>query len=167
VIGSPFERAVLKDGDVIADYCAGIGRADVSDLPRPAPQNESLDQRTIEYLRMLNPSIPRFLGRRPNPARQGLVEAMEKLSDGPKVRLSHPEAVRFLAMFDESNAAVARTYLGREDGVLFVEKPGMVGEKRPALTLEQAMEISGKLWNHTATARIGQAKRPKRARPAT
>jgi hypothetical protein len=152
----PFELGQLKDGDALDDFMALLGFGDLSAFTRPGVRNQSLDAHTVEFLRRINPLVPRWIDGRPNPARAGLVEYLEEISSGPKLRLSRQQAETFLETFRQSNADVARTYLGRGDGRLFHRAPGDDGGVDPSLSIDQAMEISGKIWNHLTSVELAR-----------
>jgi len=151
-----FEPQQLKNSDVLDDFMSIIGFEGLQAFTRPGVRNQSLDAHTVEFLRSINPSVPRWIDGRPNPARAGLVEFLEEISSGPKLRLARQQAAKFLETFQPSNAEVARTYLGREDGVLFRRSPGDDGGVDPSLSAEQAVEISGKIWNHLMAAELAR-----------
>ncbi len=148
IIVRPYERCQLKDGDVVADFMQILGVDDLSPYERPAVVNQSLDIHTIEFLRQMNPHIPRFVGDGANKLRDGLAEALEEISVGPKPKLPPEGAQSFLEKFARGNSIVAREYMGRADGVLFKEGAGSGEPSLPTLTVEQAAEIAAKLWVH-------------------
>ena len=56
-------------------------------------------------------------------------------------------AAAFLDKYAASNAAVARKYLTRENGILFTEPPPHNRPERlPSLDIDKAIEIAAKLW---------------------
>lgn len=145
IIVRVFERGQMVAADAVRDFLSVVGCADfpVADVPRT---NESLDARTMEFLRRLNKYFPRFIDGRMNKQRSALVAALEQISDGPSLRMDRDAAVRFLAQYEEGNARVAREYLGRTDGQLFLDRPSGEAEHPPNLSLDDAIEISSKLW---------------------
>lgn len=152
IIVRVFERFQLKDGDVISDFLDVVGVRDNADLARPPRQNESLDVNTVRYLRLLNPHVPRFIDGAVNRRRPVLIAALEAISDGPKVSLSSEDANAFLALFAEGNADIARRYLHRADGRLFLEPVAEAKAVQPDLDLAMATAISARLFNHLLKA---------------
>lgn len=145
IIVRVFERGQLVDGDAVRDFVSIIGCADfpVADVPRT---NESLDARSMEFLRRLNTYFPRFIEGKINKERSALVAALEQISDGRPLRMGREAANRFLTRYEECNARVAREYLRRADGRLFLDKVSDEPEQSPHLSVDDSMEISAKLW---------------------
>lgn len=159
LIVRPYERRQLKDADVVADYMHIVGLGDLHGGTMPKEQNQSLDVATIEYLRLLNIHFPRWAatGAGRNIAREGLAEAIEAISDGRKPRLGGAEAAAFMSNFAEDNALVAREFLGREDGRLFLGDPAeTAGAPIEELTIERSLEITARLWRHMSAQRANQ-----------
>lgn len=140
-----FERSQLKDGDVIADFFEALNIEVPAGLDRPARQNESLDINTVQYLRMLNRHMPRFIDGAVNKRRPRLIAELEAISDGARPRLAVEEAQRFMDLFEVGNAEVARRFLGRADGRLFLDPLIAEDAARPQLDLDRAMEITARL----------------------
>lgn len=146
LIVRPFARSGFVGGDLLSDFLSIVGVTDIGGCMPVDHKNPSLDARTVEYLRLLNPDLPRWTEKGANPVRTAFVQQLEAISDGPRLRLSSDESRRLMARFVESNAEVARRYLGRDDGVLF-ESPGDDAPGvPPALTTDQAAEIGLRLW---------------------
>lgn len=157
IIVRVFERGQMIGGDLLKDFMSVIGFADVP-IVETVRKNESLDARTLEFLRRLNPWYPRFVQGRLNKDRRALVSAMEQLSEGPSLRMGRTAAVEFLTQYEDCNRTVAQEYLGRADGKLFLDDPKDESEAPPSLTLDDAMELSAKLW-----AMANTVKQPARA----
>lgn len=145
IVARPFEKSALRNGDAIDDFMSIVGIDDIDEFERPPPRNPSLDAYTIEFLRRLNPSVPRWVNGGEDMARLRLVQAIESVSDGPKLRMSHENAERFLSLFAESNAAVARDYLGRKR--LFEEEVGQAEGMEPTLPIEAARRIASTVFS--------------------
>jgi hypothetical protein len=141
-----FERRQWVRGDLIWDFLSAVGCEEGPDLGKSVHKNESLDARSLEYLRRLNPWYPRFVDGRLNPRRQALVAAMQRIAEGPSLRMDRDLAEKFLDRYREGNARIAREYLGRSDGRLFLDMPSDEPAPAPALSIDDAMEISAKLW---------------------
>jgi len=151
VVCRKFERASLKDGDVVADFLEVAGIEAGPQFEQPEEVNEALDAETLEFLRLLNKHVPRFNGKKLNPLRDNLVPLLSKASRGALLTLDQAELARFMAQFDESNAKVARDWFGGvlsgSDNPLFAPR----SDKRErvsaaALTPERAVELCAMLW---------------------
>lgn len=84
-----YDRDLLKNGDVIDDFCDACG-IDMTGLQKPPRVNESLSAPGAECLRILNGMVPEL---RPdgssNPLRSELLEAVQALSaDMPRLQLN-------------------------------------------------------------------------------
>lgn len=145
IIVRPFERSQMVGGDLIKDFLTAIGFGDFP-IEGAVNKNESLDARSLEFLRRLNKWYPRFVDGRLNTHRRALVLAMEKLSTGPSIRMERESAIEFLKQYEECNRTVAREYLGRPDGKLFLDIPKDEAEQQPSLSIDEVIEISAKLW---------------------
>lgn len=156
IVVRPFERQQLTEGDVVRDFVSVVGIDPAAEYQVPPRQNLSLDRYTVEFLRRLNPHIPRYVDGAPNRAREGLAEVLETISDGPKLALPRATAEAFLRKFEECNAKVAREYLGRGDGVLFRDKPADLEDDGSELDEDKSMAITAKLWCRLR----GQAAKP-------
>jgi hypothetical protein len=146
IVVRPFEQSALRNGDAINDFMSIIGIDDLCGFQRPPPRNPSLDAYAIEFLRRLNPSVPRWGDGGEDMSRLRLVRAIEAISDGPKLRMSRDNAERFLSLFAESNALVARDYLGRKE--LFEEEIAHAEGMEPALPVEAARRIANAVFSN-------------------
>jgi hypothetical protein len=148
----PFERSALKNGDAVDDFMFLLGLNDLSGFQRPPIRNESLDAYTVEFLRRVNRFVPRKSLGKENRVRMRLIQALEALSDGPKLQMTRANAERFLQHFEESNRTVARTYLGQD--VLFREPVAEAAGMEPTLPLDVAQRIGGALLADTILPRM-------------
>lgn len=111
----PYERNAFKSRDLLADFFDTLGIDLPSDLTEPSEEgsNPSLTRPQVEIIKALNDlGVAEALGKRltrPHPLFSGLDKSF--LSTGARLAL--------LEEFAESNAQVARRFLGREDGRLF------------------------------------------------
>lgn len=110
------EPDVLKNGDLIEDFCNVIG-VDSTGLVRPDPQNESLSAVAAEFLRRLNGRAPWLttsrLGRR---VRGALLRRLMRRSEGfPRHKLSQAQLDRIRAANAHSNAQLCRRYFPERD----------------------------------------------------
>ncbi len=144
VVARPFQPADWPDADVLADFARSVRLGDVSGFQRPAEVvNASLDAEALEFLRRLNRHLPRFVDGAPNRDRDGVVQALERWSTGPKLRLAPDVAARYLAAYADQNRRVAREYLDPPRDHLFDLDFGSAEAVGPAeLTLDRAMEMA-------------------------
>lgn len=140
-----FQREALVGGDVISDFLSVLGLAEDAEFVRPAELNKRLDADGLRFLRAFNRLVPPARGEVVDPLRGEIGRLLEDVSAGPKLEM--PAAVmRGIAdLFAPANAAVARKYLGRKDGVLFKPVTYPDGEGTPALTAAGAREIAARL----------------------
>ena len=142
-----FEPRQLYEGDLLADFSFAIGFEQHKLLQRPPNQNQSLDIRSLEFLRRFNMHVPVLVDGQPNASRGPIVEAITAASTSERLMPTAEAATAFLEKFAASNAEVARKYLKRADGVLFMDR--VSAERRalgPSLEVDQAIEIAAKLW---------------------
>jgi len=134
-----FERDSFVDGSLFQDFLDAAGvdvRAD--DLEQVEPRNESLDAEAVEFLRLLN--IHRVetegaeVGRIDN---RKLIAPLSAGSTGPTLTLPEGMVGDFMALWEDSNRAVAREFLGDESGQLFRS-----GRKTRNTTAEQVLDPS-------------------------
>ncbi len=117
-----FERSGFAGGTLEQDFLSAAGvPARAADLA-PAPvRNESLDAESVEFLRLLN------LHRVEQGAPVGVVDNRREVrllapaSSGPTLTLPEPVLDRFMARWQDANAAVARRYFGDLGDDLFTE----------------------------------------------
>ena len=122
----PFERDRFVNGSLYQDFVEAAGLDVPTDGLEPSlPSNESLDAESVEFLRLLNIYRKQHEGR----ARgvrgdrlDGPVDVLARLAEhgtGPTLTLPERELDEFMAQWELSNRAVAREFLGDEDGELF------------------------------------------------
>jgi len=145
-----YDRAALKDGDVVADFLQVLGMDYQKDYRRPERVNESLDVNALEFLRLFNQSIPRFKNEKPNVSRGNIVKLLQAASDGPAPALPDEELAHFMRHFRESNTRVALEYFGtlQADGdPLFgpLKSKGNSAQVQP-ISPEKAVKIAAALW---------------------
>lgn len=150
-----YERSQLAGGDIVSDFLrrCGIERGLLWEPAwNQASQNEGLPRDLLEFKRVLN-TIPR-----PKYEERALVEAFRRVAGDMRGRendsvplLSNNVRRQILQQYADGNAAVAREYLGREDGALFLEAwPQMADSdsQYPGLSTETAIEIELRLERH-------------------
>lgn len=158
VIVRLFEREAMVDGELYADFFSVVGFEQHGELRRPPDLNRSLDIHTLEFLRRFNAHIPFLAEHGANPDRGALGAILDRISTGERMRPDPTQAAAFLDRFAQSNAAVARKYLNRADGVLFAAKPSQDGARAPSLDTDTAVAIAAALWRwQQARARHLQA----------
>jgi hypothetical protein len=150
LIVCPYEKQQFHGPNIFSDffYRAFHVELDVSRCKIPASNpNPRLNRDALEFKRLINSccdveQAAPFLG--------GLLSYSGKFSPGTaapfnKRSLLSPEQEREICLqFEESNAQVARQYLGREDGRLFYEPLPALDtswESYPGLTREKVEEI--------------------------
>lgn len=161
VFGTPairvgvYERDQLAGGDVVSDFLGrcGIDRARLSEPAwNEVSRNEGLPRDLLEFKRILN-AIPR-----PKYEERVLVETLRHVArdmggrtGGDAPLLPNGVRRRVLLQYADGNAAVARRFLGREDGTLFQEpwpETDDAGGRYPGLSTETAIEIELRLERH-------------------
>lgn len=146
VIVRPFEKLQMFGGDIITDFLNLIDvELDLNNCRFPRIQNQSLDARALTLLSRLNRHLPRFGAGAKSRVRPAIVRALEEMSDGPKIRFGSADVARIGRHFSASNAYVAKTYLGRNDGVLFLEAPIADDQIAPSISDDDAYEMIANL----------------------
>lgn len=123
----PLEPGQLQGGSLLEDFLHVIGEADLMPLMQPVPRrNRSPDRTALEVLRRIAArradddfNRTRFaatVGRR-------VVKAALQLPQTSAPLLSGAAAARLRSQFEAQNSRVARTFLGRGDGQLFLVPP--------------------------------------------
>jgi hypothetical protein len=121
----PYERDRLRNGSIVDDFMHSVFDLDIDcSFGRPIGQgsNPRLSLSALEYKRRVNVMCPRSIA-------AAFVEPLVEYSAHELLARPETEAAIFsaqqrreiLAAFAESNASVARRYLGVEDGILFVD----------------------------------------------
>ncbi len=147
IVARVFEKQQLK-GDLFGDILDVLGLAPDPDfkLP-PARVNPTPTTDVLELIKVINaydvsPLLKRQLKSR-------LVELAEAMPYDPafdaKRAFTPQQRAQALAGFEASNAATARTYLGRSDGVLFHE--GVPADDGAPLSQDKySLERLAELW---------------------
>ncbi len=141
-----YNRLQMPTGDVVKDFLSAIGFEIPADFEYPPDRNPALDEKTIRFLLWFNRHVPPSVDGGVNPDRGDIVAALESISRGNRISLPEGMARKVLGDFEESNAYVARRYLGRSDGVLFTTLQFSKGEPEGLLTAEEAVAIAAQLW---------------------
>lgn len=167
-----FERAGLKNGDIVDDFLDAVGVDPGMGFERPDDVNESLDAETLEFLRLFNQHVPRFIKGKVNPSRDNIVGLLSRASGGGALpTLDADELTRFMAQFREGNARVSTEYFGGprldSDDPLFAPRADTRERTREAvLTVERAVELCAWLWQEKQAQLERIAERAKRNREA-
>jgi hypothetical protein len=141
-----FERAALKNGDVVADFFDVMGFVPGPGIDIPPALNTSLDAKVLQFLRLFRQHIPRYVDDAANPEHGDIVRALEGISNGPRFSIPAETLQSIGDAFAPSNANVARRYLGRDDGVLFSPVTYSTETASAPLSVDQAVEIAAHLW---------------------
>jgi hypothetical protein len=145
IIARVFDRKQLKNGDIVSDFLELIGLGDGAQFKRIGDRGARLDGPGMQFLRLFNQTVGRVDGEKLNPDRGRIVKALVEQSGGEKFTLPRAVMEQLRDLFAESNANVARRYMGRADGVLFT--PVAYDDTPMAeLTVAQAVEIAAKAW---------------------
>lgn len=158
----PYDRAQLLSADIVADFrnALGIGEDPWVDANEPASaaSNTSIGPKSYAALQyVINhpdgfplPSADRLEreGKWHSTAFEDLRLVLDKLgwNDAPLNLLTADLTARCHAAYSKENVAVARDYLGREDGRLFADLPGSMSKTEvPELTTDDWVRILGGL----------------------
>jgi len=148
VLVRPFEKQQLVNADIVSDFLSifGLDKEDFDPIP---DKNKSIDRFQMEFLRHMLRHLPSHVRGELNPAFLHLGRMMHNsIPPTTHYKTSTRGAREFLQRFEASNAYVARTFLGRQDGRLFLDSaPADNSAELPDLTVEKAMEITGQIWN--------------------
>ncbi len=146
-----YEKEQFHNGRLFDDYLARLGITDLEGLVVPKNNarvdNKRFTRDVAEFKRILN-RIPK-----PKHEERLLMMALQEISED----MSNTEPVDFsflslaerqdiLSEFESSNQYVAKNYLGRNDGKLFLEPVPDISDVKsellyPGLSVEKAMEI--------------------------
>ncbi|MDO4522006.1 MAG: hypothetical protein Q4B57_02525 [Eubacteriales bacterium] len=114
---------VGAEGTIFSDFLAifGLRMADGFEV-KQSVYNTSLSGDTVELRRMMNRVKGTQGGAHPLTLALKQIQEIDEFANGWKDTMcfeSEEEHQRFMAQYEPGNAAIAREYLGREDGVLF------------------------------------------------
>lgn len=149
ILVRPYERAQFPDGDLISDFLSRVlGLGDEKGFERSTAENANprFSPATLEFKRMVNAVMSeparsnRFnaplieVGRR-NDARSFEIFAEQDL-------LSAEQRKEILDHFAAQNAEIATRFLGRRDGVLFVEPAPVEGNVAAAPAMGDLVRVA-------------------------
>ena len=120
-----FEREQFKgkEHSIFSDFLDVLGLEFTDEYKiKEEKANKSLTANSQEIVRVINSVLPDTLPVEGMIRRAAAVCEETKDPDNSFVMLSEEETKEFLKKYENGNAAIAREYLGREDGVLFSDK---------------------------------------------
>lgn len=132
-----YERDSFVSGSIYQDFldAAGID-VDADELVKGADRNLSLDAESVEFLRLYNLYRVEHEGATPGLIdNRDLGSKLAAAASGPVPSLPADRLDEFMARWEESNARVARRYLGDPSGVLF-----RAPRKTSGVTTEQRLD---------------------------
>lgn len=140
-----FEKQQMTNGDIIDDFSEIAGLAADGSLHRPPrDMNVSLDLRHMEFIRLCNRALTDIPEINDLFTDIGLLRS-RCFSNQQRRHLLSPEMrTEILEYYEESNRAMAREFLGRPDGRLFLEPlpdPAEPFEPFPGLTVPETALI--------------------------
>ena len=152
IICRKYEKASLKDGDIIEDFRQAVGLDPTWPYAYPKRLNESLDATCLEFLRLMNKHVPRLTEDGLNKRRGNIVSVLAGVANGPLLTLPEKALEGFMARFAESNRRVATEYFGGalqdSDDPLFArsadDRPRTTN---PDLTIQKAVGICAVIWD--------------------
>lgn len=153
IIVRPYEKQQFAGGTIYKDFLDAIGFSwsDKFELPARDP-NPRVGEKALEFLRLSNaierPWEQKFAF---NNSVIRALEGSDNISDTKDANIFIPPEERreYLSQFDEENAAVAREFLNRSDGVLFRDEISDLGTEwctQEPLTSEELARIFIAVW---------------------
>ncbi len=139
----PFEKAQMHGDGLVADFASACGIETGRLKTRLRDKNVSPGRRVMAGMAYAQTMLPKIKG---TGGQAGWLSSMcsnmsDELSarwkDEKFVGFGPGQARRFCDSFAAGNEAVARTYLGREDGRLFLSDTYRESEKQPEIVLTQ------------------------------
>ena len=111
-----FDRSELINHDLVEDFLhtTGMTAVDLKKCQLPGRQNESLQPVAQAFLHQANKHIPMLIDGHFNPLREQLTFHLESHFSGKPGLPPRAQAIKFCAMFDDSNDRVAKEWFGRE-----------------------------------------------------
>ncbi len=128
-----FERGALVGGSVVSDFraCLGLSAALLPEAPNTSAANVALDAPATAFMRRFNALYPLMEPRATPERHEALLNVTARGvgsdNDGTVLAPAPESLEAFQARWANGNAAVARAYLGRPDGVLYHE--GVTGRQ--------------------------------------
>jgi hypothetical protein len=124
-----YDQATFPEGNIVGDFAdtLGIGLAGC-DVRKASGINRNLSDLGLEVLRRLN-AMP--LDEKTHHRLIRLLDESPLQGDGEYQLLSRRNRQELMAQFAQSNARVARHWLGRDDGILFENREQSGGKEEP------------------------------------
>ncbi|MGN1131166.1 MAG: hypothetical protein ACI4Q8_07430 [Ruminococcus sp.] len=140
--------------NLISDFFNAVGLELTDDFvtPEKSVVNISISGKYLAFKRYMN----RYPERQAKSLKKDcLYRALGKLTYknasntnyGKNVFLTQEETLNYLDRFKEQNELVAKEYLGREDGVLFMDEI-LVDEQKAEYTLEDFLEVANEVFTY-------------------
>lgn len=143
----PYEKQQFVNENIFDDFlaCLNLKRADDMLLP-PKGVNEKVNHQLLEFMRLCNRVERKWEKKYQFNQEVMLADRTYQITSGGGSLFDTDFRRQYLAQFEESNAYVARKYLSRDAGVLFMQ-PVEESEAQPLhISLEQAAELAVRLW---------------------
>ncbi len=146
IIVRVYDRRSLVGNDVVKDFFSITDYAPGPDIKIPTSLNGRLGHSAACFLLQFNKHVPRFVEQGINPDRGDIAKLLE--AHAGATALPVPAAVLrdIGGLYEDSNARVARRFLGRSDGNLFSDPSYLDKTAGEPLTVDQAVEICAYLW---------------------
>lgn len=126
-----FDRAGLRDGDVLVDFLAQVlapSELDLAELVPSSESNVSLSAPALEFLRRLHPFLPFRQEGVENPERARLQDRINQLPESPRPELSAAQSARITDYFRAGNDWLGRTFFPDRDGPVFPDRTDLSGQ---------------------------------------
>jgi hypothetical protein len=141
-----FDREILKDGDVVADFVAKLG-IDPQEFILEKEMNRSLGSVGLEFLRVFNARVPYATGNAFNPLRGNIQELVEQFTSGAP----YEGDATIMDSFDEamaaSNERVRSRYLPGRQGPLFAaSREKAAASADVEAPLDSVMSLMVQIW---------------------
>jgi hypothetical protein len=152
IICRKYEKASLKDGDIVEDFRHVVGLDPAWPYTYPKRLNESLDATSLEFLRLMNKHVPRLTEDGLNKRRGNIVSVLAGVSNGPLLTLPKNALQDFMSRFTESNRRVAMEYFGgtlenSDDPLFSLSADDRSRTTSPDLTVQKAVGICAVIWD--------------------
>ncbi|MEO8927082.1 MAG: hypothetical protein ABI306_07945 [Caulobacteraceae bacterium] len=140
-----FDRETLKDGDVVADFVAGLG-INPREFILEKEMNKSLGSLGLEFLRIFNARVPYTADNAFNPLRGNIQELVEQFTSGDPYEGDGAAMSAFDETMAAGNERVRARYFPNRDGPLFAPVNRAAAVAGPEAPLEGAMALMAQVW---------------------
>lgn len=145
-----FDTQEFVGGSLLDDFRNALDIPDTARLTLVANQNESIDADQAEFLRLFNKHALKVEHADADRIRQRLVDQLARTSLGDKITMREDVLDAFMDRWQASNAAVAREFFDRRDGVLFRSqrrtKITDEGDKQHVPKRDSLIDVFYRLW---------------------